>query len=42
MPVNENKNGIFSNSKPKKIPKFWYPLVAGIVGIWIIFSYFLM
>jgi len=42
MIPNENKNGFFSNSKPKSIPKFWYPLTAGIIGIWVIFSYFLM
>jgi len=39
---NNNEHGIFSNSKPQSIPKFWYPLAAGIIGIWIFFSYFLM
>jgi hypothetical protein len=38
MKPNENKNGFFSNSKPPRIPKFWYPLVAGVVGIWIFFN----
>jgi len=39
---NDNGCGVFSNSKPRIIPKFWYPLTAGIIGIWVIFSYFLI
>jgi len=40
MHPDENKNGLFSNSKPKKIPKFWYPIVVGVLMTWVIFLIF--
>jgi hypothetical protein len=40
MKPDGNRYGVFSNSKPVSIPKFWYPLAAGIIGIWIFFHIF--
>jgi len=40
MKPDENKNGLFSNTKPQRIPKFWYPIITGVIITWIIFSLF--
>ena len=36
----ENKNGLFSNSKSQKIPRFWYPIITGALITWVMFSLF--
>jgi|TARA_B110000263_G_scaffold25736_2_gene19699 hypothetical protein len=42
MKADKNENGIFSNNKPKRIPKFWYPLVCSVILTWIIFTFFIV
>jgi len=35
--VKPGNNEIFSKDKPKKIPKFWIPLLIGVTIVWLVF-----
>jgi len=38
--VKPGDNEIFSKDKPRKIPKFWIPLLIGISVAWLIFLFY--
>jgi len=40
MKPDKNKDGIFSNVKPQRIPRFWYPVVLGIIIVCLAFVFF--
>ena len=35
-----NKDGIFSNVKPQRIPRFWYPVIFSVIIAWLAFLFF--